>query len=218
MKIRRRDWPAALILLPCLSIAIQFDLSTEPRPDSDLVLRATAIRDDSLLRSTSPPKPGVLEIGTKDAPVDGLDGKPHLGPFVDSSSELERKKSPKAMIPKYLNSDPQRSNDGTGIDREKPVVENGVMNDPNRMIPKKGTTGTEGGVSEKEKERKALESQTGEKRMKIPDPPKEVPLVPQAWHEKTDHVEPGLAMKSTLNDRTALGDADGRKGVPGIEV
>jgi len=54
--------------------------------------------------------------------------------------------------------------------------------------------------------------------MKKPDPPKEMPLVPQAWHEKTDHEEPGLETKSTLSDRTALGDADRRKGAPGIEV
>ncbi|KAF2760981.1 UPF0016-domain-containing protein [Pseudovirgaria hyperparasitica] len=98
------------------------------------------------------------EVGTKDAPVDGLDGKPHKGPFVETklSQEVEDLKAekPNASRPKGL------------------VEEDGVMNDRNRPTPKPGTTGTEGGVTEKERDRKAKE-ESGEKTDKIPEKPKE---------------------------------------------
>lgn len=31
-------------------------------------------------------------VGTKDAPVDGKDGRPHQGPFVETSAERDRKR------------------------------------------------------------------------------------------------------------------------------
>lgn len=65
-----------------------------------------------------------------------------------------------------------------------PKANDGVMDDPNRQAPKEGTTGTEGGVSEKERDRKALEGQTGERAEKKPDPPKEAPPLPHSEEEK----------------------------------
>lgn len=104
------------------------------------------------------------EIGTKDAPVDGLDGKPHAGPFVDAKAALRDIQDTADRI---------RPPGGKTSDyRDKATAEDGVMNDPNRKAPKQGTTGTEGGVSEKDRDRRIQEFSTGERVAKIPDPPK----------------------------------------------
>ena len=112
-------------------------------------------------------------VGTKDAPIDGKDGKPHTGPFVETEAERDRKKtkdSPDeepAVMP------------STGPAKEQTSVRqsnDGVMDDPNRVGPKDGTRGTEGGMSEKSKEEK-----TGEE--KKPDPPKEAPPLPHSEQE-----------------------------------
>ena len=110
--------------------------------------------------------------GTRDAPVDGKDGKPHAGPFIDldssassptSSDELPRLKDRPV--------DPTVQDDGTRI----PEHNDGVMNDRGRAEPEEGTTGTGGGVTEKDKARKLQESVTGEKVGNVPQTPKEQP-------------------------------------------
>lgn len=93
-------------------------------------------------------------VGTKDAPVDGADGKPHAGPFVESTGDSGTKTKVKE-------------------EKEKPSPEDGVMNDPHRPPPKQGTTGTEGGVSEKSREREKHEEQTGRRKVQRPESPKE---------------------------------------------
>lgn len=110
--------------------------------------------------SASSPKSTKSEVGTNDAPVDGLDGKPHQGPFVDP---LPPKRAGSTQQPAAKN--------------PKLEVEDGVMNDPNRTPPKEGTTGTEGGVSEKDRDRLAHEVKSGFKQTKVPDAPKEPPPV-----------------------------------------
>lgn len=103
------------------------------------------------------------DVGTKDAPVDGMDGKPHAGPFVDSSDSSKRSSgATRQLVPeeKHVTS------------RDKAEAEDGVMNDSNRLPPKKGTTGTEGGVSEKDRDRRIHEFSTGGRMAKTPDQPK----------------------------------------------
>ncbi|KAI9889605.1 MAG: hypothetical protein M1814_005112 [Vezdaea aestivalis] len=122
--------------------------------------------------------------GTPDAPVDGLDGKPHAGPFVETpvgdrkkektlGTEAEGKKG--GQIGKKPQ--PLRDSDRTQLPPES-GVEDGVMNDKNRPAPKEGTTGTEGGVSEKDKQAKEKQKVTGEKVQKVVEPPKELPPHP----------------------------------------
>ena len=100
-------------------------------------------------------------------------------------------------------------------DGEKiPTVNDGVMDDPHRQLPKEGTTGTEGGVSEKDKARKAQEGQTGEKLEKKPDSPKEAPPLPHSEETK---------IKSEKGEKTKLKDADSHdddaaEGLGGLEV
>jgi len=154
------------------------------------------------------------EIGTKDAPVDGKDGKPHAGPFV--GTEKDAKKDPKKpssgseegeLVVGKLEHPEVVTADGGKI----PTSNDGVMDDPHRQVPKEGTTGTEGGVSEKDKQRKAQEGQTGEKLEKKPDSPKEAPPLPHS--EKT----------KIKNEKTKLKEVDGDadeagEGLAGLEV
>lgn len=168
-------------------------LGSEPPPhviDRDIVSDSRATRPD---------------VGTKDAPVDGLDGKPHAGPFVDPHPTDQRESGGEA--------DTLRGLDDAG----ERTPEDGVMNDPNRSPPKKGTTGTEGGVSEKERDRKYRESSTGERVANVPDQPK---ISGSGVLDHSDHVvdlrsdSPSRDVENTMDDK----DANTAKGLGGLEV
>ncbi|KAF2863813.1 UPF0016-domain-containing protein [Piedraia hortae CBS 480.64] len=128
-------------------------------------------------------------VGTEDAPVDGLDGKPHAGPFVDTKPEeikpkKSRKKGSKAAArpePTLLDKLVREGIKGDdGLRREDiPDKIDGVMNDDHRPLPKKGTTGTEGGVSEKSREK----LRKGKAENKPPEP-KEAPPLPHSEQER----------------------------------
>jgi putative Ca2+/H+ antiporter (TMEM165/GDT1 family) len=144
----RRPIPLLLLLAsPCL-IAAKDSLSNEEiralghaRPKEEAIAAA-----DGAKATQSPRR----YVGTEDAPVDGLDGKPHAGPFVDTSPEqtssatVSVTASTKKALPTLLE---KFAGEGADI----PEKNDGVMNDEGRVKPKKGTTGTEGGVSEKDK-------------------------------------------------------------------
>lgn len=155
MKFRRRG-PALLvaILLPSLSVTV-----------------ARSIKNAVLDELPAIPTTLANSIGTADAPVDGKDGKPHAGPFIETSAQRERQKAKDAgeeLVPDVLSTTKQ-----TTI----PQSNDGVMDDASRKAPKEGTRGTEGGVSEKSKD-----SRLGEQ--KIPDAPKEAPPLPHSEEQK----------------------------------
>ncbi|KAL1959654.1 hypothetical protein VTO42DRAFT_1689 [Malbranchea cinnamomea] len=162
--MRTRLLPTSLLLLL---------LSTAP---------TTFARD--LFRPATIPKPHALESssilqprGLQDIPVDGNDGRPHTGPFVETSAERDRKKaqgtSRDVDLPKSDDLSKHIGPDGKLI----PTSNDGVMDDKNRLGPKEGTRGTEGGISEKTRSR-----QLGEE--KTPDPPKEAPPLPHSEQQK----------------------------------
>ena len=135
--------------------------------------------------------PAVV-VGTQDAPVDGKDGRPHEGPFVETAAERDRKKAKesgkeeapmtsKKPAPKAT---PKGALHTEGWDSALPESNDGVMDDPNRTGPKEGTRGTEGGISEKNRERKAQTGQDGIKSEKTPEKPKEAPPLPHSEQEK----------------------------------
>ncbi|KAL1896350.1 GCR1-dependent translation factor 1 [Sporothrix stenoceras] len=105
----------------------------------------------------------------KEVPFDGKDGRPHEGPFVEIDNS---RKSDSEKTSVYI--------DGKKV----PESNDGVMDDKNRVAPKHGTTGMTGGVSEKDKQRKAIEGQTGERVENTPETPKEVPALPHHEEEK----------------------------------
>ncbi len=202
MKFRRRPSPLILLLLPSLASIL---VSAAPeRPQSDVSKNRE--QREAKIEAPAPPaevavgqlslKPtSKADIGTKDAPVDGLDGKPHAGPFVDS--EKDRKKPKAASEDGELVTKKPTPTDTPMVDGKPiPEVNDGVMNDPSRELPKQGTTGTAGGVSEKDQARKAQEGQTGVKVEKKPDSPKEAPPLPHSEQEKITQGEKDAAKKA----------------------
>ncbi|KAK1758417.1 putative transmembrane protein pft27 protein [Echria macrotheca] len=197
MRLRSRKSPLLLLLLPTLAAAAA--VSTDTRSDAQALSKAYS--------DSGPDGSSLKKYGTKDAPVDGKDGKPHAGPFV----EYEHKKTDASDLPALRD----RPKDPTIVDGKRiPETNDGVMDDKNRPEPKEGTTGTGGGVSEKDKERKKKESQTGEKIENKPKTPKEAPPLPHADEEKRLREKeskpnakswedaPGLEKPSDLPDKT----------------
>ncbi|KAL6713513.1 GCR1-dependent translation factor 1 [Lecanora helva] len=182
--MRTRQTPTTLlILLLSYTSLVAALLSTE-----EVVALADGKKISSSADSSvnSPSKPAADGVGTKDAPVDGKDGRPHLGPFVETSAERDRKKAKESgeetkaskPIPSAITGGGALSEDV----RKMPETNDGVMDDPNRTGPKEGTRGTEGGISEKSKDGKEGQSEAG-KTEKKPDPPKEIPPLPHSEQE-----------------------------------
>lgn len=172
MRLRHRKSPLLVLLIPSLAIAAAV-------ADRHLDKDSVAVLDGAA---------SGRRLGTKDAPVDGIDGKPHAGPFV----ELDKSSESTKELPRLKD----RPADPLIVDGKRiPESHDGVMDDKNRPEPKKGTTGTEGGVSEKDKDRKLKEKQTGGKVENKPQTPKEAPPLPHSDQEQK--VKVGNAGKST---------------------
>ncbi len=116
--------------------------------------------------------------GTSDAPVDGHDGKPHLGPFVDTNRDDTTTTAESKARPTDLDKWTQAGQHEWRLE-EIPEKNDGVMNDEYRVAPKKGTDGTAGGISEKDKERR-LKGANAENK---PQEPKEAPPLPHSEEE-----------------------------------
>lgn len=169
MKVRPRRPLFLLLLLSILPPNLATPSPSLPREDRGRL----TVRDSSSPKEQQVGPAQLSPVGTKDAPIDGKDGKPHAGPFVETEAERDRKKAktsvdeePAAVpspAPSKEQADLRQSNDG-------------VMDDPNRVGPKDGTRGTEGGMSEKSKEKKVGEE-------KKPDAPKEAPPLPHSEQE-----------------------------------
>ncbi|KAL8848777.1 MAG: hypothetical protein Q9221_006248 [Calogaya cf. arnoldii] len=223
MRIRHCSVPFLLLLIPCLQVyALQ-----SPEQIAALAEGKTSL-DSSGDSPSVPPSIAISNIdasvGTKDAPVDGKDGRPHQGPFVETSAERDRKKAKESGDDESASNPKKPSKgdnlkDGLKSDPDLPETNDGVMDDPNRAGPKDGTRGTEGGISEKSRDGK-VEGDTGlTKSEKKPDPPKEAPPLPHGEQEKLSQQEskesskkPGDAVPEKdedLKDRT--------KGLGGLE-
>jgi hypothetical protein len=188
MQFRTKHSPLLLLILPSIASA----LATNPVAgnDQDAALAAD-VADPAMLK-------GRLGVPTKDAPVDGKDGKPHLGPFVETDGTASTETKGEKDLPTLKG----RPKDPTIVDGKKiPESNDGVMFDKNREKPQDGTTGTEGGVSEKDKARKAHEGKTGEKLVNQPEAPKEHPPIP---HSEEKKIEKG-------KDKTKGADVDKEK-------
>lgn len=175
MKLRNRKSPLLLLLIPSLVASAALAVSSnDQRFDNDAAVAAVDAHPAEVVLDGSA---AAKKHGTKDAPVDGKDGKPHAGPFIDYNSKGG---DPTDFLPTLKD----RPKDPTMIDGKKiPESNDGVMDDKNRPPPKQGTTGTSGGVSEKDKERKLKESKTGEKVENKPQTPKEAPPLPNSDHD-----------------------------------
>ena len=166
---------------------------------------AAATADDGL----ASPSVKKYDVGTKDAPVDGKDGRPHEGPFVEIENLRKQDGRPKEDLPELKD----RPEDPTMVNGEKiPETNDGIMFDKNRPEPKEGTTGTSGGVSEKDKARAAKEAQTGEKVENRPETPKEAPPLPHSEQEKI------LSSEDARKDKIKNKDGQTADEVAGLDV
>jgi len=139
---------------------------------------------DSTLKTGTKPNP----VGTEHAPVDGKDGVPHQGPWVETSAERVRKKAKTTLDDDDDSSSishPQledRQRDSTS--QKIPQSNEGVMDDKSRSGPVEGTRGTEGGITEKSKNKDPISVD-----QKRPDAPKEQPPLPHSEKEKLKGAE-----------------------------
>lgn len=139
--------------------------------------------------ATSKPK------GTEHAPVDGKDGIPHEGPWVETSAERERKKTKIGVDDVVSSSDSTLKSIKNEFEDEIPTSNDGVMDDKTRSSPKEGTRGTENGISSKSKTSNSLDEEA-----KKPDAPKELPPLPHSEKEKINPSSEDETVKQLLDD------------------
>ncbi|KAL5334091.1 hypothetical protein BJX70DRAFT_379216 [Aspergillus crustosus] len=182
--------PAYFFLLSAISTA----LAGQGAGDGIVKVFAVVQRDTSRFNTpvlgpeelaSNPPK------GTQDAPVDGKDGRPHTGPWVETNAERDRKKSGTVTL-----SGDQARSDTTASEHldtngaPMPYSNDGVMDDRNRPAPIEGTRGTEGGVSGKLKG----STYSGDK---APDSPREAPPLPHSEEQRLSVMEEDNSSKDT---------------------
>lgn len=191
MKIPPRQSVILALLLSSLSLS--FSRSSDPierRSRGLLAERDSSTSKQGTEQGTAQPNP----IGTKDAPIDGKDGKPHAGPFVETEAERDRKKAKGSAVDEEPAAAPLKGPSSDQVDLRP--SNDGVMDDMNRPGPKDGTRGTEGGMSEKSREKKLGEE-------KRPDPPKEAPPLPHSEQEMMkDHL--GKDIESEMEEEKKL--------------
>ncbi|KAI2816695.1 hypothetical protein CBS115989_6623 [Aspergillus niger] len=181
-----------LFLLPALPVALTDPSSADNGAKDSLLAEREALTPNAVeIDAAAAPKPAK---GTLDAPIDGKDGRPHAGPWVETSAERDRKKTGSTTLSEEkAKTDPkaeQLGPDGNPI----PYSNDGVMDDPHRTGPKEGTRGTEGGVSEKLREPYNNE--------KTPGSPKEAPPLPHSEQQKLPVAGQDADVKDTKGSNT----------------
>lgn len=176
MRINRLSPVVALLFLAFGSSAIDTSTSSDSLADSStLAYGKTPSGASSEVRSKASPK------GTLDAPVDGKDGKPHDGPWVETGAERDRKRTKVDGAESSTTNDANKVSGGSeklGYGGQHiPHSNEGVMDDPDRVGPKEGTRGTEGGMTEKAKDNRLAKE-------KVPETPKEARPLPHSEQEK----------------------------------
>lgn len=193
MRIRSQKFrsPLLLILLPTIAQALTIDKS---KPGSVEQLKAGESERSAAANAAAIAISGPAGKGTKDAPVDGLDGKPHAGPYIEST----KKKQPQQV------EDIGSIKGAAGKEKVLSADDDGVMSDVRNHKEVTGPTGTEGGVSQKDKDRLGKEQEE-----KKPSQPKEAP--PRV--DNTGKKVPLITDKKEIGD-----DKEKKKGAAGLEV
>ncbi len=211
MRLRQRRSPLLLLLIPSLAATAAFASSSNVPAGKDAAPPRDALDPTALGGNGA--TASKYDVGTKDAPVDGKDGKPHSGPFVEMEN-LRSAESKKELPPLK-----DRPRDTTVVDGVKiPESNDGVMDDKNRPEPKEGTTGTSGGVSEKDKARKSKEDITGIKVENKPETPKEAPPLPHSEQEKILSDKGDKDVKKEKSKDKTKADIKTSEDVSGLEV
>lgn len=133
-------------------------------------------------------------VGTEHAPVDGKDGMPHEGPFVETTAERTRKKTQGTGFEGNMEAEnPVLKPAYKGLsDSGLPQSNDAVMDDRVRSSPVEGTRGVEGGISEKSKD--------GIPTDKKPDPPKDARPLPHSEVEKINDADGSESLAAVDED------------------
>ncbi|KAF7593599.1 hypothetical protein BBP40_011220 [Aspergillus hancockii] len=185
MKVQHVSSSILLFLLPAIATALTGAGPNLPLSTNPTIVERDAAHPNAAVDGLAAPK--VSPKGTLDAPVDGKDGRPHAGPWVETSADRDRKKTGTARTSEEK-TDTKIGPDGKPI----PYTNDGVMDDPHRPGPKEGTRGTEGGVSGKQ----TGSTNPGEK---VPDSPKEAPPLPHSEQQKVPASEDAKGKPSDSN-------------------
>lgn len=205
MILRKNQVGWLLLLLPALSSAAAIGATDE---DTNLNLRGGAAKAGSVAA-------GKVDVADSVKPAE--DGRPQWGPFV-SDKDKPKKMSP-GIVDIGSKGTPKSSSDSLSdsvMGDQKDLssefaAKDSVMDDPDHVGPKKGTTGTEGGVSEKNKKHKALEKELGGKVEKVPVSPDEARPMSTEEQERLG-VE-------VVDDEDATSTSESKaKGAAGIQV
>ncbi|KAM3446341.1 hypothetical protein MY3296_009762 [Beauveria thailandica] len=200
MRFPPNSSPLLLLALPALVGALK---------DPSAAASVAAIDDTAAIAASddATTSKGRTGLPTKDAPVDGRDGKPHQGPFVETDGKTIKGSTDTKSSAAAVENIKGRPQDPTIVDGKRiPESNDGIMFDKNREKAKEGTTGTKGGVSEKDKARKAQEGKTGEKLVTQPESPKEKLPLPHSEEEKLN--EGKERPKTKPLDKEAIKDGD----------
>ena len=180
------------MILPTLVAIVAGDSKAKPGSVQHLKAEEKVQDPSSSIAITGPPS---SKSGTKDAPVDGLDGKPHAGPFVETT-----KKKSSQQVEDLGAIMIGKSKDSSKVLKEtfdRPE-DDGVMSDITNHKQVTGPTGTEGGVSQKEGQVE-----------KKPEQPKEARPRP----EDEEETKSSSKTKADGDD-----ERERKKGAAGLEV
>ncbi|KXG46133.1 Uncharacterized protein family UPF0016 [Penicillium griseofulvum] len=208
MKINQSSF--LLFLLPAISAALA-DTTYNDNIDSQ-VSRETAGNNAHLVDSNI--VASNVAKGAPDVPVDGKDGRPHAGPWVETNADRDHKVAKAGgdidSGSRYDTKIPSSEHLSTEEGKVIPHSNGGVMDDPYRSGPREGTRGTEGGVSEKGKENQLVSE-------KVPGSPKEAPPLPHIETKKlvsnSDDATTGSAIRAAENPGS-LGMLEKPSGLP----
>lgn len=178
--------PFLLFLLPAISAALA---DTTYNDDLNSRVSRETVGVNSRLADVDTVASNVAK-GAPDVPVDGKDGRPHAGPWVETNAERDRKSAKGSddtnlASTKYDTKIPSSGHLSTEEGKMIPHSNGGVMDDPHRAGPKEGTRGTEGGVSEKGKENQASEKVPGGPKEALPLPHSETKKLPAGSEDMT---------------------------------
>ncbi|KAG6004683.1 hypothetical protein E4U21_000838 [Claviceps maximensis] len=205
MRFHSRHYPLLLLLLPSLAVGLSSRAASSDKDGESRSLAAAAASRQADDATTSQAGTGTrVRTVAKKAMIDRTDGKPHSGPFVATDGLAVDRQGQK--LPKLKG----RPDDPTLIDGQKiPETNDGVMSDKNRNRPESGmSTGTDGGVTEKDKVRKEKEGKTGQKILTKPTAPKEQPPLPHSEERKLHNGKEEETDKSKLSGHKDEGNTD----------
>lgn len=195
-----------LFLLPAISAALtdgSYNDNIDSRVSRETVGNNARLADSEVVASN-------VAKGAPAVPIDGKDGRPHAGPWVETNGERDRKmvkgNDDIDLSAKYDSKIPSSQHLSTEDGKMIPHSNGGVMDDPYRAGPKEGTRGTEGGVSGKSKESQLTSE-------KVPGEPKEAPPLPHSEAKKLSDSD-----DITFGSSGRTGDASGSLGIVGVSL